>query len=371
MDISNNITPFREIANIGKSVLIKLTGLHPDRAYITKNIRNYSNCNKSCPFYSSKPGPDLSPNNSFCKEFCTKVSEKVVVTLDSTKSLMNNTSKKYIPGLPGRFTHSQIIQFIYLHFLAGKGGIRSHVSISKTAADLGLCTKTVSTNLEKFILEDLIYATKIDSDTYSIYLKDVKNYHLKKEQGGSGYIPVSKELLFELLSIKNVNSLKLEIRKLLKYDSLRITKDSTKKGSMTFKDMSRFLPGHINYKRVIDQIIDGASSVFRLNKKADENKIEFELNPNFDARVIKEKRKLNYSIDFAMIFNENALSEVDKETELEDLVQMSYEYGHETVIAAFKKYLKEYWWNNIVANSIGAFVRSLIQRAIVGEITLT
>jgi len=367
-DTINTISPFREISNIGKNVLVKLTGLYPDKAYTTKNIRNYSSCSNSCNFFSSKPGPDLCPNNQYCREFCEKVVEKVVIPLDPTYK--ESTNEKYIPGRPGRFTHSQIIQFIYLHFLTGTGGIRSHVSISKTANDLGLCTKTVLINLQKFIEEDLIYTTKIDSNTYSIYLKDVKSYHLSREQGGSGYIPMSKELLLALIDIKNINSLKLEIRKLLKYDSLRVSKDSTKKGAMSFKDIKRFLPGHINYKSILDKIIDGASSIFNLDKKVDENKIEFELDPSYDARVIKKERELEYSINFASILSDNVIIGIKQDLDLRDLVQMSFEYGYKTVVAALKKYITDYYYNNIVANNIGAFVRSLIQRSIVNEISL-
>lgn len=365
MHTNDNITPFREIVNIGKSTLTKLVS-QSRPAYTSEKTRDYSLCSLGCQLYQFQCTSDENPNNTYCKEYCTKVIRKKYTLVEFTNYL--NRPFKHIPG---KFTHSQILQFIYMHFLPGSSNIRPRVSISHTAEALGLCTKTVINNIKKFIIEGLIYATKVDGDTYSVYLIDAKNYHATKEEGGTGYIPVSQELFFEILNIHNVNALRLEIRKLLKFDNMRVQRDSTKKGSFSFKNIKEILPKHINYKNAINKVINGASSIFETHRNENEEKIEFKLKTSYDGREIRRNKTPIYEIGFVKYIRNNTVLGDPPNVTLDDLTQMSFEYGYYTVLAAFKKYIDEYYNNNIVAKNLGAFIRSLIQKCILGQLQLT
>lgn len=354
----------REIANIGKGVLEKITSIRNPNTGITKKTKDYSLCPSNCPLRDPDLKHGICPDSLYCREFCEKVSITTYTPIISVPSVIEGTFEH----IPGKFTHSQIIQFIFIHFLPGTDSIKPCFSVSETARILNLCEKTVIRNIKKLTIEGLICTSKVSPDIYSIYMTEAEKYHLTKKEGGTGYIPVSLELFTEILNIQNVNSLKLEIRKLIKFDNNRINKNSTNKVTFSFEDIRRFLPNYINYCGIINKIVDGTSDVFRENTK--NKKIEFELKEIYDARRLRKQKHLEYGINFAALAGENGFAGDSANLPTGDLIKMSFEYGHRTVLAALKKYIQEYYWNNVVVYNVGAFIRSLIQKAVKGKINL-
>lgn len=152
-----------------------------------------------------------------------KIGKKTVETLLTytriKKEIVHNHS--FVDAL--RLTRSQMIQFLYYHFLpVDSNGFIKYVSISKTAEICNLHVKTVKRNLDVLQEAGLIDFTLFDADLLHVYLVNYRNYVLKKEDGGSGYVECPKTFFHELVhSCKTVNMVRFSLACFIKYDSDR------------------------------------------------------------------------------------------------------------------------------------------------------
>jgi hypothetical protein len=354
------ISPFREIGRIGKSIIAKVVGLERNYKKVEMiTIRDYSICNSSCPFYKFK-----SSQNEYCNKHCEKVVKKT-----PSISYINEKHHYNLQSVPTGMSKSQIKQFLYYHFLPiDDNGIIQYVSIHETATKLDCTEKTVRNNLDKFVDTNLLSYTKINADLYTLYLPDYKKYHLTRYQGGTGYIQLAQEAFHKILNINNVNSLRLELRRILKFDNdyIKVKDIDTYSdidfcSTYTFDEIKRVMPDHINYKNIIQNTLNNTSDIFSVEQ--DDTTIKFKLKDEYNSQFLKESKYLNFKHAFYNFYNSETLISYPRPEELEDLVQMSFEYGFESVIEALRNYIQNYYNNNIVIKNVCGFIRTLIRKS--------
>lgn len=361
------VSPFREIGRIGKSIIARIVGLERNYKKIEiSTIRDYSTCSKNCPFYKFKATQDNCPQNEYCKKHCEKVTKKI-----PSISYVNEKHHYNLKFVPAGMSKSQIKQFLYYHFLPiDDNGIIQYISTSQTASVLGCTEKTIKTNLDKFVDCNLLSYTKINSDLYTLYLPDYKKYHLSKYQGGTGYVQLAKEAFHEVLNINNVNALRLELRRILKFDNDYIKyKDSDIDldldfcSTYTFEEIKRIMPDHINYRGAISDVLNKTSKIFDVTQQ--DSAITFKLKNEYNSHFLKESKYLNFKHEFYNFYNNETLISYPGPKVLEDLVQMSFEYGFKTVIEALHIYIKNYYNNNVVIKNVCGFIRTLIRKSMI------
>lgn len=350
----------REIANVGKKLIAQITGLEkPYKIHTVKTFKDYSLCPKSCILYKLKKNEYDCPDSTYCKEYCDKVKSKGEEIKYVNEKRRFGISNKNVPG---RFSHAQMKVAIYLHFHVRKFGIVPHVSVKKSAEYLGMCEKTFVTAIRKLCSENIIDYTQVNSDTYNIFLLDYKNYYKTKAEGGTGHIKMAKEVFDRLLKIDNVNSFRLELRKLLEFDDNNHTEHECKEVAKTYKDIRRFLPGYIKYKSAIKAVIEGTKKTELFDIKEENKTIYFKLKSVYNALKLKERRKDDYRFNVLDEFKSYGIN-IDLKL-ASDFVSMSFEYGHQNVLNAIRKAIIEYFLKGIAIKNWGGFVRSLIEKAI-------
>lgn len=357
----------KEVAKIGKSILIQLVGVQPNFKQLTYTTEIDENiCESSCcEIYKMKQGlmnsglwnsDDLisqlqETHCNHCEK--AKVTEKVV-------EYYNEKNKYKIPDIIDRLSKLQVKQFVLYHFLfVDKRGIVRNISTKEIASILGCTTKTVQVNNKRLTELNYIWVSNIDNDRFNLLLKGYNTYHLTAKEGGSGYLYMSKEMLSELLAISNVNTLRLEIRKLIKFDDNNIGATEPKPVTFTYKDISRFLPGYVNYRGIVEDILSQQSNAFTNIIRDDA--IEFTIKEEYNSDVLIQVKGYEYFDKFGMLVEAESLTEVFSNEDIGDLVQMSFEYNFEIVFDAVKVVIENYIKQDKEVGSIGALVRQIVR----------
>jgi hypothetical protein len=267
-----------------------------------------------------------------------------------------------------RLSKSQICQLLLYHFMhPDERGILSMVSEKEVADMLGCHVKTVRANNEFFEKIGIIFYSKADNGRVNIWLRDYNTYHLNKEKGGEGYIPFSKQLLSALLCIEDVNVLRVELQKLIKYDNDNIkfiTKTDqeasrTAPSTLTCDEIKKVVPYYLRYNRAVMGIVSRSSEAFETNIEG--SVVVFKLKERYNGKIIKreqkEKRYEEIKRYLASFFPQGSLIEAKQ---IEDLVQMSFEYGLQRVKNAIKEAEQQYG-SLLHTFNLGGMVRTIIR----------
>jgi hypothetical protein len=165
-----------------------------------------------------------------------------------------------------RLSKTQLKQILYYHFLnMDAKGIIKKVNVHKVAEALNCSINTIINNNNRLIELGFIGCTYLSSKIFNIFLVGYSKYHLTKEQGGNGYIQMSKEVLTELLKVKNVNVLRFELRRLLKVDndSFKVLSEATNtESTYSYNEIKRVMPKY-TYKQVINNVCINRTNILQ------------------------------------------------------------------------------------------------------------
>lgn len=341
----------RSNCKIGKSFLRRLTGVQENFKIVEKvPVVDWNNC-VNCTLYKTDANNGNNELLNYCMNFCKKC-----ITYQEKITYYNESNRYLIPRDQERLSKSQIKQLILYHFLnVDRNGFIKNISEKELASYLGCTLKTVRANNIKFVKLNYILFARVSDDIINICLLDYKRYFLSSYDGGRGYLTMHKDLLDELLAIKNVNALRLEIRELIKFDDININAVEIKPASYSYVELKRFLPRYINYRRKIVSILNYKSNAFEL--KVTEKGIEFKLNS--DYIVNRKELESKYTIALVDYLEENNIL-VDNKA-LDDLIQMSIQYDLNIVIDALNVVKKTYFANDIPIENLGGLVRHIIK----------
>ncbi|EQJ94763.1 hypothetical protein ACPMCT_20070 [Clostridioides difficile] len=285
---------------------------------------------------------------------------------------------------------SAIKQFIAYHFIpCNKNFVRKSVSFKNIADICNVSVVTARYNHSILIKAGLVYSTKVKRGKFDIVIDGEYKNHLKKSDGGQGYITMSLDTLKHLLKFDNVNELKLEIKKLLWADA---NTSKGKKVKFNKENLISVLPSYLRKSsKRLEAFLKDSKTLFNIsNNRIDTSRYETkEKVRNRYINFIKEKIEkffsntgcslsANYSkvleqvnLDKHELYKEdlNRQLELEKELIINDLVGLSIQYSINIVLKTLNYVFNEYTIdeNDINYSEIknpGAFIRTIIVKNI-------
>lgn len=185
-----------------------------------------------------------------------------------------------------RLPKSMIRTYLYLYALPqevlGDLHFIRDLSLSVLASQLHICLETAKRSIETLAAFRYITISHSSAmDSYNIIINDYDTMHLSAQQGGTGYFTLSADMMKKILSITNVNALRLEILKLLKSDddSLHHTDTSEYK----LKDLGNIMPAHTNYPGTYQKLQTHQPSLFLADIV--DGRLHFTLKSGYDLRI--------------------------------------------------------------------------------------
>lgn len=351
----------RMIGKIGKATLITALGIQENIKLVEyEEVYDINEC-KNCKLRQvAIENGKLDEFKDYCNTYCNKPIKRIKkVTYFNEKNRLKLTDLS-LPPKKLRLSRLQLSQFILFHFLGvDKNGIIKNISINEMAEILDCTRKSVLNNIEILTKLGYIMSSRgLEEDLINIGIINYKDYFLEQSDGGTGYIEISKDLLDEIVSIKNVNSLRVLLRQLIAYDNTNYIPDSKRPAKFTYRQYSNFLPDYINYKAIIDKNIANTQNVFDIKKE--KNVVRFQLKDDYNIKLNKRNiEKQNRTII------EKYVDTFDlKIPEIDNLVQMSLSYGVEKIENALLEIKEYYIDNNEYIFNLGGLVRRVIEENI-------
>ena len=315
---------------------------------------SFKNTCTSCNLYiedtSSLDKNTLEQREAYCSNYCTK---KVIQKKDSY------CQNGYV--IRKRLSRLQLAQLLLYHALdVGANGIIRDVSEEEVADILGCTVKSVRNNNKALKEFNYILYSRISKDRFSVILLDYNKYHLSSKDGGRGYIVMSSDTLVRLINVEKVNSLRIEIRSLVKFDDNNVRRIKTRETNMSYNDISLFLPNYMRHKAAIDRAIENTSGIFNMNFR--KNEVSFHLKDEFDGKNERRKLSNEYKLYFRNYCENKHFNLTEKD--YDDLTQMSLEYRFNIVAGALDLAYKEYYLKNIIVENYCGLIREIVKNKI-------
>ncbi|MEX3623777.1 hypothetical protein [Viridibacillus arvi] len=259
------------------------------------------------------------------------------VDLDENKEPQNYYIKHH------RLSKSQILQFIVYHFFAvDQRGVICHISEKEIAETINCTVKTVRNNNAVLSSVGLInFSHSRTASEMNVQIIDFPKYF---ETNGFGYMELNFERFKEISNIEHVNSLRLELRKELVYDNAEIKrqmKKDTTPSSVSFNDYKNITPKYAHYKGMMKQVADKGTSSFVTMIQG--NNICFKLaEGKLNGKALKQKKRDEYKERINNYIQEQQCKILFKSNnDIDDLIQLSFEYSVERVMPALVQFINE------------------------------
>lgn len=227
------------------------------------------------------------------------------------------------------------------------------VSSAAIASKLKILPVTVEKSLD--ILASFNYITKSsgsDKHHFNIIIEDYENMHKKASEGGAGYISITSEMMEILLSIKNVNFLRLELLKIFKTCDLK-TEDESGFETYSLKELKSALPSHMNFMNKFKKA-QKEPSIFVTGYEG--HKILFSLKSPFSFKIDYDDFKLNHLPEIQKTFDDLGIKLSD--IELLDVADLTSQYTLSVIYKAASRIKHQYSKNNIAVKNYGALLRT-------------
>lgn len=324
--------------------------------------------------------------------------KQVTSTIKTNSSTKNSKSKK-------KLSTTALLFWIYLHYLSpDQEGLVRDISIKDAAEFLGFSVKGIRKSIQNLSKLKYIHSSVIYKNTVTIMLPDFKNYFLKSEEGGHGYIELSTENFLTIISITNqrkkrtalksnekrnykdnsiINQIRLKLRAFLICEhSQRMFKKGKKAMKSVEKNIDNFLefmPAYF-YKKKLLKIIECISDVIDYSivdshiileakdedfngKNEKKNKIR-KNKKDIERKIAKMEDALQYHNKMAK--NSNYISEIFPsykitQNDIDDLAKMSITYGIECILNAIDFIYTQFIMKGRTIKNFGGLVRRSIQ----------
>lgn len=330
----------KELAKVGKSVLRQLSG-SVEKYSLVEVEENHADI---CPY------ADLSDQNlrdKLCSAFC------------------NHTAEPKAHILKYRLSKYQILQFLYYHFLpVDSMGIVSNISEREVAEKLGCTLRTVRNNNAVLADLELIHYSRYDSQHFNVMIIPYTSYHENKENGGSGYLPFYLKHFELLLETDNVNTLRFELRMLMKYDSdaPRRKFNKIEASEITKKETETFMAKHVRTLPMLSQTVQKKSDAFQIEFVG--STVFFLMDERFNGKLIKEQNEKLFTSELEKCL-ENSHVSITLRADFDSLVQLSFEYSLNEVLDALKEWHMDIHFNESAryVSNPGGYIRTKIRQA--------
>lgn len=378
-------------ANIGKAVLIQSIGLQKNYSEIAESstdVIDYNNTEcTNCKWKAIVQNFDSdSEVYKTAVSACTNCSKKTVTQQIVYKKIYHNEKNRY--GYRPMLKCNAIKLLLLLHFHnPDRFGIIKNIDANAFAKILSCDIKTLRNNMNILANYQYISYSKTDRYHYTVCLNDYENYYLPAAKGGRGFFVLSKELLFQLLKIDNLVSLRIHIRELIELDNLSV-QGPFSAISKSYQDIKQALPAYCK-PCVIRHAISNASGIFQINIK--ESSIRFEIIEQYNAKLQKQNCYNEYyaqfqqfMLDFNRIVpsvNTNRMTEPTytqffdsldvqndtifhllafTEVQLEDLAHLALQYSYDHVLDALAIVYQTYIMKEQKIHNLGGLLHTII-----------
>lgn len=273
--------------SIGKAVLHGAVGLQSNYSFIER-VPACSNCpaHKNLELYK-----DFSDSEEYIKarntcEICPHV---------KAHKEYRNESNQY--GTRKCLNTNALLLFLLYHFLQpDENGIVRNVSVQEIADLLSVKKKTIINNNKILSDRGYIYtSSSYDLGTINIWIRDYKSYFMNANQGGRGYLTLSKDTFQSLSESHSINFLRIQIKELLEIDDHSILGKTTIR--KTYHELQRFLPSYCK-RHIIQKLFQTTTSIFHTSTT--DNYIDFSLPDTFPGKTMKEQYVLENKEKIAM-----------------------------------------------------------------------
>ena len=287
--------------------------------------------------------------------------------------------------------------FILLFFYSDSNGIIDSVNIRSLSDYIGCNKKTVIASLRSLELAGYIDYEKRNSLFYDIQILNYQDMYKKAYQGGRGYVTMDKELLLDIMKIKDLNSLRCIIKLLFKASYNQIKSASKLAAAkVSFDTLKDSLPDYVK-PHILRNAVSNVRAFFH-SVNEDYKEFVVVLAEKYQGAVIKERLKADGKIKipaFIKEFNEK-IDRINKDIEnggnlsfesisylsdnsimlppavgkypglninsnvKNDLFNLCPQYGADSIIAALKIFFTEYIANHIRIENVGGLIRKIL-----------
>ena len=320
--------------------------------------------------------------HSFSCYNCPKVnSTKIKVNYyNRTETHSISSLGSVVSKRKNRFSKTQIKQYLLYMFMPISDGapivdpetksklsnnalrsIIKNVDEREIAKLLGCSIKTVRANNQVLENEGLINVFKADSKKVNIRILGYKDRFLTAEEGGRGYLTLTKEALLYILKLEHVNDIRLFLKLYFFID--RVSKEDGKT-IITVDELKTAFPEYISDKKItqmMEQLIVACKktiSIFLVTKCSTEGSFAYKLNKDFNPAIVKEKLKQENQkpLDEFLEAQQMEVKEKDKV----DLLDLTVDLGLEEVLIALT--IAHAQGNKI--RKLGAYIRTIIKNSL-------
>lgn len=297
---------------------------------------------------------------------------RMVGIADNYKVIRENGSPVYINErhyykfkhveVEKRLSRFQLLQLISYHFYADGRGLIKHLHLQTLADQLGCHVKTLKLNHDILVEEGYINYSHAGKGRVNISLCDYHTYHLKKHEGGYGYLTLSQDTLQALIDMKDVNALRLTLRHLLKGDSMS---EEPKEGLFSrLTEIKGMIPRYLRYKKAIVSLFDKARSI--IQSRTFSTAIKYHIRGSHNSRIQKERYFQEHFNDIHQ-YCQHELKEKPALrrlfSSLDDVVTLSFEYGLDTVLNGLQLVFYQLDKDNYqTIRNLGAYLRQVIDK---------
>jgi Bacterial regulatory proteins, gntR family. len=312
---------------------------------------------------SDQENPDMNKLNILHKELeslddhCKNCSAcQVEKKYQNEKVTYQYYKKQYdMKRLPKTAVKLYILLFSVPMERMGQIHIIRDIPIKALAAKLNVNKITVRRSLNLLKSNELITVSHgTDKNHYNIIVHAYDTMHLKGREGGSGYITIKADAVETILSIHNVNSLRLELLKLLELDNISRSEEDNS-NSLKIKEVKKVLPDHLNYQNKYTVLQTDMPSIFQ--SYVSESTIFYTLKNEYPIKIDLEKVREESKKKIVESLHENKISTTD--LEVLDIIDLTTQYPIKLILQAIAEIKKSYIEKTISILNLPALTRTI------------
>lgn len=300
-------------AKVGKKQLLNIIHIQENYKIETEPVQIISHtpvlC-ASCPTYESL---QLFEKAGMTEQYNTVLKScldcpNCVKTMESKVKYINERNQYgYQPALKT----NAILLFIAYHFYpVDANGIIKRANIADLAELLGCDKKTIRNNNEILTRFGYIFHGSEDCDgDFVVMIKNYSDNFKPANEGGRGYLNLSRQTFNELIKIRKLNALRIYIREMVETEAPATNIDKAPSPVVKkYREMLRALPTYCN-RSIIQSAIEYARTVTNMfTVSMDQKQCRFELRSDFDVRK---------ALDESMRTAEQEVSKICSDLQLE------------------------------------------------------
>lgn len=294
-------------------------------------------------------------------EACASCQNKIYET--HLKKVYRNEKNRY--GSRKALKRNAIMLFMYFHYLNPDKAGHVYIDIEDAAKVIGCDVKTIRNNLYLLNKEGYIILGKTDCPGYyQLFITDYKNYFKKASENGRGYTTLSKEFFYELLKLKDINSLRLVLRNFL--FSIESGAKNIGRKERTYKEVKRELPKYVTQKSIKETLKSQEfGKLFDVTEK--KRTVIMNVKQNFNPLEITNRLRsecYNKVMNFIQNINNNRkmgkLFSISTD-EMDDITSIALKYPLNAILKGLNEFYNDYIVQGEPVYNTGALLRTIVK----------